>query len=61
MTLEQLKEIYMEKLVIQAIDTVNDPVLLFHRERPVVKKALLKYLELIEAEVRNQKEGESDA
>lgn len=51
-TKEQEKELYFAKTVIGAIDNVEVPMLMYEGEKTVVKKALHKYIDELEAKAR---------
>ena len=55
MTIEQIKkDMCITQMVIGAIDHVKRPMLLYDEEKEVVKKALQKYLDELESELRGQ-------
>ena len=51
-TKEDEKELYFAKSVIGAINNVKVPMLMYEEEKQVVKKALYKYINELEAKER---------
>lgn len=51
-TKEDEKELYFANAVIGAIDNVKVPMLMYEEEKQVVKKALRKYIDELEAKAR---------
>lgn len=51
-TKEDEKELYFANAVIGAINNVKVPMLVYEEEKQVVKKALLKYIDELEAKAR---------
>ena len=55
MTFEQIKkDMCMAQMVIRDIDYLKRPTLIYDEEKEVVKKALLKYLDELESELRGR-------
>ena len=52
--MENEKEIYFARRVIDTIRMVNEPKLCYEEEKEVVKKALRKYIDQIESEARGR-------
>ena len=48
----QQKELYFAKHVIDTIDNVKAPILMYDEEKSVVKKALQMYVDKIEMDMR---------
>ena len=48
------KEIYFAKMVIGAINNVKVPMLMYEEEKAVTKKALRKYVDELESELRGR-------
>lgn len=51
-TKEDEKELYFANAVIGAINNVKAPMLMYEEEKQVVKKALRKYIDELEAKAR---------
>lgn len=51
-TKEDEKELYFANAVIGAINNVKVPMLMYEEEKQVVKKALRKYIDELEAKAR---------
>lgn len=51
-TKEQEKELYFANAIINVINNVKVPMLVYEEEKEVVKKALRKYIDQIESEAR---------
>lgn len=51
-TKEDEKELYFANAVIGAINNVKVPMLMYEEEKQVVKKALRKYIDELEARAR---------
>ena len=55
MSIEQTKkDMCIAQMVIREIDHVKRPTLIYDEEKEVVKKALQKYLDELESELRGQ-------
>lgn len=55
MKIEEInKEICFAKMVIGAIDNVKTPMLIYEEEKAVTKKALRKYIDELESELRGK-------
>lgn len=55
MTIEEIKkEICFAEMVIGAINNVKAPMLMYEEEKAVTKKALQKYLDELESELRGK-------
>lgn len=55
MTIEEIKkDKCFAQMVIGAIDNVKRPMLIYDEEKEVVKKALQKYLDELESELRGR-------
>ena len=55
MTIEQIKkDMCMAQMVIRDIDYIKRPTLIYDEEKEVVKKALQKYLDELESELRGR-------
>ncbi len=55
MTIEEInKEMCFAKMVIGVIDNVKVPMLMYDEEKAVTKKALQKYVDELESELRGR-------
>lgn len=55
MTMEEMqKEITFAEMVIKAIDNVKTPVLSYDEEKEVVRKALSRYIDDLESDMRGR-------
>lgn len=55
MTIEEInKEICFAEMVIGAINNVKVPMLIYDKEKEVTKKALRKYIDELESELRGR-------
>lgn len=55
MTIEEInKEMCFAKMVIGVIDNVKVPMLMYDEEKTVTKKALQKYVDELESELRGR-------
>ena len=55
MTIDEInKEICFAKMVIEAINNVKVPMLVYEEEKAVTKKALQKYIYELESELRGR-------
>lgn len=55
MTIKEInKEICFAEMVIGAINNVEVPMLMYDEEKAVIKKALLKYIDELESELRGR-------
>ena len=55
MKIEEInKEICFAEMVIGAIDNVKTPMLIYEEEKAVTKKALRKYVDELESELRGK-------
>ena len=55
MTNEEIeKEIYFAKVIIGAIHHVETPMLMYQKEKDVVRKALSKYIDELEDKLRGR-------
>ena len=55
MTIDEInKEICFAEMVIGAINNVEVPMLMYDEEKAVIKKALLKYIDELESELRGK-------
>ena len=55
MTIEEInKEICFAEMVIGAINNVKRPMLMYEEEKAVTKKALRKYVDELESELRGR-------
>lgn len=55
MTIDEInKEICFAEMVIGAINNVEVPMLMYDEEKAVIKKALLKYIDELESELRGR-------
>ena len=55
MTIEEInKEMCFAKMVIEVIDNIKVPMLMYEEEKAVTKKALRKYIDELESELRGR-------